>query len=134
MVANLLDSLISRISIMKDVSIRSHPFVGPSFLTVSRHEESDGYFETITEPQLEPPIRSDRPTELIIDDSPKMGLRSGRAVRSFGRGKGAQKVTALAARVHGNEKTRESYASYMPSYSHSMTACSNRCLLSTRGI
>ena len=103
MVATLLECRIACVSILKNVSVRGHPFVGRSYLTIS-DECSDEELDVVSEAQSQALIRPDRPVNFIINDSPNIGLGCARAVKKFGRGKGTQKVTALAIRSHGNDK------------------------------
>ena len=104
MVATLLECRIACVSILKNVSVRGHPFVGRSYLTIGRDECPDEEMDVVSEAQSQAMIRPDRPVDFIIDDSPNIGLGCARAVKTFGRGKSTQKVTALAIRSHGNDK------------------------------
>ena len=121
--ATLLECRIARVSILKNVSVRGHPFVGRSYLTISRDEYSDEELDVVSEPQIQALIRLDRPVYFIIDDSPYIGLGCARAVKTFGRRKGTQKVTALAIRSHCNNK----YAKILR-FLHTVPSSMHECL------
>ena len=104
MVATLLECRIACVSILKNVSVRRNPFVGRSYLTIGREEYSDEELDVFSKSQSRALIRPDRPVDFIIDDSPNIWLGCTRAVKTFRRGKGRQKVTALAIRSHGDDK------------------------------
>ena len=104
MVDTLLECRIACVSILKNVSVGGHPFVGRSYLTIGRDEYSDEELDVVSEAQSQALIRKEILVDFIIDDSVNIGLGCARAVKTFERGKGTQKVTALAIRLHSNDK------------------------------
>lgn len=104
MLSSLIDCCVSCISVLKNLSVRGHPFVGRAYLTVCQGDESDDDGEGGNETSDQVPIRSDRPTAFIIDNSPNFSNSFFRTVKHFGSGRQSQPVNAIDVRCHGNSK------------------------------
>ena len=90
--------------IMKDNTKLSHPFVGRSYFSQDRNDQSFSDCDEEFDLGATTMDRFDRSAQFLIDDSPDAGVGVFRAVKVCGRGQKSIHINAFAVRQYGTAK------------------------------
>lgn len=90
------------ICIMKDNTKLGHPFVGRSYFSQDRSDQSFSDCDGGMEAGVSNTGRFYRDADFVIDDSPNTGMDLFRAVKVLGKGQKSQRISAVAVRHYGS--------------------------------